>query len=296
MTGTLQAENRLQHVWSTEAYDALTRPGFLWSVKKGIVQREDVSGIEKVQLGKVFEEPIMKAFAARERINFKQADYAMYHPSVAMASHFDFISEDGSTLYEVKNLGVSQKKHYGEAGSSEIHPRYRAQTLHEAACHRINKVVLVVCFGGETIQHFPMDFQPEEIQDHVEAMARFWATVVTDQQPKDLPEEAIRALYPKSVAANVYANAEVTKACNLLSAYKQQIKLLEEQESALKQIIYNFMQDKDTLLDLDNSVLATFKSAKDSTKFDMDAFKEAMPEVYERFLKAVPGSRRFLLK
>ncbi|NDD55328.1 endonuclease, partial [bacterium] len=53
---------------------------------------------------------------------------------------------------------------------------------------------------------------------------------------------------------------------------------------------------KDTLLDLDNSVLATFKSAKDSTKFDMDAFKEAMPEVYERFLKPVQGSRRFLLK
>lgn len=293
---TLQTENRTNHVWSTEAFTALTEPGTLWAKKKGLIKPEDVSNVEKVQLGKVFEEPIMRAYAARKGISFKAADYAMYHPKVQMASHFDFISEDGKTLYEVKNLGVGQKKFYGDDGSSEIHPRYRAQTLHEAACHGLQDVVLVVCFGGETIQSFPMTYSPDEIDEHVKKMAAFWATVVEDVKPANLPEEAIRAMYPVSRAATIMTTAEIAKACKILVEAKEQIKRLEQVELEARNAITSYMGQNDTLADLDGSILVTFKSAKGSRKFDMDKFKEEMPEVYERYMKDVAGSRRFLLK
>ena len=301
---TLKAENRKDHVWSTEAFTALTEPGTLWAKKKGLIQPEDLSGVEKVQLGKVFEEPIMKAFSARHGINFKAADYPMYHPTVAMASHFDFIAEDGKTLYEIKNLGVGQKKYYGDDGSDHIHPRYRAQTLHEAACHGIRDVVLVVCFGGETIQHFPMSYSEDEITAHVQAMAKFWATVIEDVKPENLPEEAIRAMFPVSRSASVVATAQVIQACRVLDKIRAQMKRLEGDkedpapgtEIWCRKLIMSYMNQNDTLMDVDGSVLATFKSAKGSKKFNMDRFKQDNPSLYEMYIDDVAGSRRFLLK
>ena len=301
---TLQAENRKDHVWSTEAFTALTEPGTLWAKKKGLIQPEDLSGVEKVQLGKVFEEPIMRAFAARHGMNYKAADYPMYHPQAPLASHFDFISADGRTLYEIKNLGVGQKKHYGDDGSDHIHPRYRAQTLHEAACHGLRDVVLVVCFGGETIQHFPMHYTDEEVDLHVKAMAKFWATVVEDIKPDNLPEEAIRAMFPVSRAASVVATQQVVKACRVLDEIKTQMKRLEGDkddpapgtEIWCRKLIVSYMGKNDTLMDVDGSVLATFKSAKGSKKFNMDRFKQENPSLYEMYLDEVSGSRRFLLK
>lgn len=293
---TLAPENRLAHVWSTEAFLALTEPGTLWAKKKGLIAPEDLSQVEKVQLGNVFQEPIMRAFAARKGLPFSDANYSMFHPTVAMASHFDYISEDRQTLYEVKNLGVSQKKYYGDDGSDEIHPRYRAQCLHEAACHGLTNVVLVACFGGETIQHFPLAFSPEEIDSHVKSMARFWATVVEDIRPENLPEEAIRAMFPQSRSATIVTTAAVQKAAMALDQVKQNIKALEEQESQLRNLIVSYMGQNDTLADVDGSIIATFKSAKETKKFDSDAFKAEMPEVYARYQKVVSGSRRFLLK
>lgn len=293
---TFSHENRKDHIWSTEAYTALTEPGTLWAKKKGLIKPEDLSGIEKVQLGKVFEEPIMRAFSARHGVAFKSADYPMFHPTVAMASHFDFISEDGKTLYEVKNLGVGQKKHYGDEGTDQIHPRYKAQTIHEAACHGLRDVVLVVCFGGETIQHFPMHFTDEEVDAHVKQMASFWATVVENIKPENLPEEAIRAMFPVSRAATIMTTESVQKAANTLAVIKEQIKVLEDQESQLRNMIVSYMGTNDTLADVDGSILATFKTAKGSKKFNMERFKTDNASLYEMYLDEVQGSRRFLLK
>ena len=61
-------------------------------------------------------------------------------------------------------------------------------------------------------------------------------------------------------------------------------------------MIVSYMQANDTLADIDGSVLATFKSAKASKKFNMDRFKTDNPSVYEMYLEETQGSRRFLLK
>jgi hypothetical protein len=43
-------------------------------------------------------------------------------------------------------------------------------------------------------------------------------------------------------------------------------------------------------------VLATWKSAKSSKRFDPNLLQSEMPEVYERYIVEQPGSRRFLIK
>ena len=56
------------------------------------------------------------------------------------------------------------------------------------------------------------------------------------------------------------------------------------------------MGECNQLATFDGSVLATWKNAKYSEKFDSKLFQQAMPEVYEKFVVNVPGSRRFLVK
>ena len=43
-------------------------------------------------------------------------------------------------------------------------------------------------------------------------------------------------------------------------------------------------------------ILATWKAAKDGTKFNEKEFAANEPEMYKGYLYPVPGSRRFLLK
>jgi hypothetical protein len=102
-------EVRNQALWSGDARRFVEgKGGEVYAEKIGAKPFDDLSNVEVVQMGLVMQEPVMREFARRNQINFKDADYALYHPKEKwMASHFDYISEDGKTLYEVKNLGSS---------------------------------------------------------------------------------------------------------------------------------------------------------------------------------------------
>ena len=63
---TLQAETRKDHVWSTEAFTALTEPGTLWADKKGLLPPKDLSEIqEQLDIGKGIQGFWMRFWASR---------------------------------------------------------------------------------------------------------------------------------------------------------------------------------------------------------------------------------------
>jgi len=55
------------------------------------------------------------------------------------------------------------------------------------------------------------------------------------------------------------------------------------------------MRDAEELEYMGNT-LVTWKSTKDSSRFDAKALKEMYPELYEEFIKVSPGARQFRLK
>jgi predicted phage-related endonuclease len=81
-----------------------------------------------------------------------------------------------------------------------------------------------------------------------------------------------------------------------LRTIKEEIKLLEGREEQLQTYIQSHMEQNSSLQAVDGSVLATWKNAKSSQKFDPKLFQSAMPDIYKQFVVEVPGSRRFLLK
>ena len=286
-------------IWSSDAgMIAEGKGGEVYLQKTGQKDAPDLSDVEPVQMGLLMQEPIMRIAAGRWGWDFKDADYTLHHSKHNwMASHFDYISADGKTLYEVKNLGVHQRKKYGDDGTEMVSEKYRAQCLHEQIVHEgVENIVLVVLFGGQELCHFPQNFTQLEAEAHIRAMAEFWAQVQTRNWNPQTMADATADLYKVDDGSEMVANAALELACQQLAQLKSKIKEFEEAEEGLKQMIQASMKEKATLKAFDGSILATWKTAKPSKRFSADLLKQALPETYEKFVVEQAGSRRFLIK
>jgi hypothetical protein len=128
-------------------------------------------------------------------------------------------------------------------------------------------------------------------------MAVVWGHVQagTTLPPEDL--EQVKLLYPQEATGSVKtASASVEQACLALAQVKGQIKLLEAQEEQYQTLVAGYMGEASTLSSIEGQVLATWKNAKPSARFDSKLFQSAMPDIYQQFVRDVPGSRRFLIK
>ena len=86
------------------------------------------------------------------------------------------------------------------------------------------------------------------------------------------------------------------QACAVLAEYKARIKQLEEEADKVETAIRRYMGTRGALVSVDGKTLVTWRNSKPSKKFAADLFQQAMPDVYQKFVIEVPGSRRFLLK
>jgi hypothetical protein len=291
-------EVRNKALWSNDARRFVEgRGGEVYAEKIGAKGQDDLSQVEAVQMGLVMQEPIMREYARRNQIEFKDADYALYHPKHSyLASHFDYISADGRTLYEVKNLGIHQRKKYGDNGTDQVDLGYRVQCLHEATVHQIESVVLVVCFGGQEIVGYPQTFSADLQDIHAREMAEFWGRIQARTFDPETMGDAAKLVYRQDNGSNLIATQSLEQACQVLKVLKEQIKALEGQEHDLVSKIQGYMMESSQLVSVDGNVLATWKASKASKKFNAELFKSSMPDIYEKFVTEQPGSRRFLLK
>lgn len=291
-------EVRNAALWSGDARRFVEgRGGEVYAEKIGAKPLDDLSDKEAVQMGLVMQEPIMREYARRNGIAFKDADYALYHPKEQwLASHFDYISEDGRTLYEVKNLGSHQRKKYGDNGESTIDIGYRVQCLHEATVHQIEHVVLVVCFGGQEICGYPQQFSADLMDMHIREMAEFWGRIQARSFDPETMGDAAKLVYRQDDGNKLIATQALENAALQLKAIKAQISSLEVQESVWMKIIQGYMMEAAEMVSVSGDVLCTWKTAKPSKRFSAELFQKAMPDIYKQFVVEQPGSRRLLVK
>jgi hypothetical protein len=265
-------------------------------IKQGKLDREDISHLENVKMGHVMQPVIGRLAQDRLQMELKDADYAMTHPKESwLRSHFDFISADGTVLVEAKNYGSHQSKKFDE--DAGIMPDAdRIQCIHEATVHGVSTVYLAVLLGGQELKVIKVDVTPDMMLEHVQWCAKWWGFVASDTQPDPETVEQCKMSWPVSESLYALANADLETYCGQLSLASRQRKDLEDYEETLKLKIMKFMNSRDVLATMDGNVLATWKSAKSSQKFDAKAFQNAYPQMYDQFVRDVPGSRRFLIK
>jgi len=264
--------------------------------KMGLMPPVDLSDVEAVQMGHVMQPVIGRLASEKLRLELKDADYVMTHPKETwLKSHFDFISADGKTLVEAKNYDKMTRNKFDETANI-IPAADMAQLIHESACHGIDRVVLAVLFGGNEFQTFDFTITQDQRDLLIKDMAVFWGHV---QSGVPLPPETVaqaRLMYATDSGTSVTANQQIETAAAQLKGIKQQIKQLEEHEANLTMALQGYMRDHSEIIRVDGTVVATWKTAKSSMKFNATLFQQAMPDIYKQFVTEVPGSRRFLVK
>jgi predicted phage-related endonuclease len=127
-------------------------------------------------------------------------------------------------------------------------------------------------------------------------MAVYWGFVKANTLPEAETIEQTKLIYPTSTEEQVVATQQMEQAVAQLKAIKGQIKELEGAEEQIEVAIRNALGDKSAVVGVDGSTLVTWRSTKPSKRFASDLFKQAMPDIYEKFVMEMPGSRRFLVK
>lgn len=265
-------------------------------VKQGKHTPEDPSAIERVQIGKKIQGFLGQLASERLQANLIEVEDAYTHPKHTwLRTHIDFVAEDKGYLVETKNLDVSQRKHY-DAEAGLVHPRYYHQCLHEAIVYGVETVYLAALFGGNEFVTIRLDFTESQKDEWIQRLAEVWGHIqVGTTMPPETVEQC-KVLFPTSSDVIRTASASVEQACLALGQIKAQIKALEAQEDQLQTLVQGYLADAGTLATISGEVLATWKSAKPSQRFDAKLFEQSMPDVYKSFVREMAGSRRFLLK
>ena len=283
--------------WASDSRQVLKGNGLQTVlIKQGKLPPPDLSEIEAVQMGHVMQPVIGKLFQDKLKIELKDADYMLTHPKENwFRSHFDFISADGTCLVEAKNYNASVRNLF-DSDTSRIPAADYVQLVHEAAVHNVETVYLAVLFGGQEFQTFRFDITEGEKHDLIQNMAVFWAHVQTGTTPEPRNVEDTKLLYPQSTEGVSFATQDVENMVNDLKAIKSKIKEYETIGEQWELAIRNAIGNNAELRSFDGNTLATWKSSKASMRFSSDLFKQAMPDIYEKFVIEQPGSRRFLIK
>jgi predicted phage-related endonuclease len=292
-------ETRNSAIWSGDSRKVANgKANEVILTKQGKLEIPDLSHIEAVQMGHVME-PVIGRLAQQqlqtELVKIEESLTHAKHPW--FKSHFDFAGKkDGkSFLVEAKNYNASVRGKFDVAGICP--PADMAQLVHEAAVYGVDMVYLAILFGGQEFLLIPFTITDEQKDELVKQMAVVWghAQAGTTLPPEDL--EQVKLLYPQETIGSVKtASASVEQACLALAQVKANIKALEAQEEQLQTLVSGYMGESSVLSTIEGQVLATWKNAKPSIKFDSKLFQEAMPDIHKQFMREMPGSRRFLLK
>jgi len=294
-------------------FSATTRNSAIWSgdsrkvaqgkanevilTKQGKLEIPDLSDVEAVQMGHVLEPVIGRLAQAKlgtELVKIEESLTHAKHPW--FKSHFDFAGKQGgkSFLVEAKNYNASVRSKFDVSGIAPAADM--AQLVHEAAVFDVDMVYLAVLFGGQEFLLIPFTITDEQKEDLIKQMAVVWghAQAGTTLPPEDL--EQVKLLYPQGLEEVKTASASVEQACLALAQIKANIKALEAQEEQYDTLVRGYMGEASVLSNIEGQVLATWKNAKPSVKFDTKLFESAMPDIHKQFMREMPGSRRFLLK
>jgi predicted phage-related endonuclease len=291
-------ETRNSAIWSGDSRKVANgKANEVILTKQGKLEVEDISHVEAVQMGHVMEPVIGRLAQQKLGVELTKIEESLTHAKHPwFKSHFDFAGKQGSKtfLVEAKNYNASVRNKFDVSGLAP--PADVAQLVHEAAVFGVDMVYLAILFGGQEFVLIPFTITDEQKEDLIKQMAVIWGHVQagTTLPPEDI--EQVKLLYPTSTESIKTASASVEQACMALAQIKANIKALEAQEEQYDTLVRGYMQDKDTLATIDGKVLATWKSAKSSIKFDAKLFQESMPDIYKQFMREMPGSRRFLLK
>lgn len=263
----------------------------LWQEKLGL---RTVNETEPMRWGSRLEPVIRQAYCDRTGRTVVTPGELLRHESIPeLIANVDGIA-DGHVVAEFKTARTAEG--WGEEYSGDIPQEYLLQVQHYMLVTGLELAEVAVLIGGSDFRIYAVEADLELQGMLIDEELAFWELVKTQTPPEPETPEDIRARWPQSIGKSVTVDPDVWVAVSKLASLKADIAKLEDDAEYLAGVIQKYMAEHDTLLDPRGNILATWRTAKPTQRFDVAGFKDAHPEQYAKFLKTGASSRRFLLK
>lgn len=262
----------------------------LWSIKRGLIEPDDLSDVEAVTLGTELEDFVAKKFERVTGMKVRKPPVRSYvHPEHSWArAQVDRLIEGTDELLEVKTCSAFKLK---EWDGEEIPTEYALQVFWQLLVTG-RKVGWICCLiGGQKFLYKKIEADEAFQSDLLEKAKAFWKMVQDGTPPAAMSgdSDVLLSLHP-TADDSIQSVQEMNDSIRLLQETKAHIKELESQkeeiEVKLKEVI------SDNLGIKTSEYIATWTPTKTS-RVDYNRLKE--DGVYEKYLK-VSESRRLTIK
>nr|DAM25317.1 MAG TPA: Exonuclease [Caudoviricetes sp.] len=165
-------------------------------------------------------------------------------------------------------------------------------------CEYTHGAIAWIYLGRREFGMLPTEFDPEFFEYLVEQVDEFWTRyIVGNEEPAAYNVEDVVMKFPRhTIDKRVTATDDLIAETVQLKELNEQLKEIKAKKESLEENIKLAMGDAEALVTPDETVLATWKAPKPSSKFDAKTFKDKYPQLYAKYCKEAQGARRFLLK
>ena len=184
----------------------------------------------------------------------------------------------------------------------DVPQHWFAQLQYQLGVAEIQQGSLAWLISGRKFGYKEYAFNQEFFEMLSERVERFWVDNILGQQaPEAANVDDIVLRSPRHVVGKMAsATPELIEACAEIKQLKDERAAMNERKIALESQVKMAMDDAESLVASDMSgkpvVLATWKAAKDSLKFQEKMFAADHSELYQSYLLPQVGTRRFLIK
>lgn len=209
-----------------------------------------------------------------------------YHPGVVVEAKTSFDARD-----------------WGEEGTDDIPIDYWCQTQHYMLLTGFPLAAVPVFFRGErsdTFRIYQVPADPAFQQKIIERGQAFWEGVKAHQPPPPMTFEEQAAAWQRMAASSkTHIVHDAIGAdlgdITLLRQIREDIEVLEAEESRLCQSIQSRMQEADTLM-MDGRPIVTWRINRGRRGIDAKRLEEEEPAIFERFKTEGKPYRTFIVK
>ena len=249
--------------------------------------------------GTVLEPIVAGHYTRRTGRRVRRVNAVLQHPQHAwMLANIDreVLGSPDVQVLECKTAGIHGARLWREGVPEYVH----LQVMHQLAVTGKQAADVAVLLGGQELQLFRIERNPEMIAQLITLERRFWAYVEQDLAPpadgSDSADLALRCLYPQDTGAtlDLSSDAQMSAVFDDLLAVRQVISQHSATENQFKQRIQERMGEATRVLFATGEV--SWKRSKDVTTLDTARLLKDQPALAQTYALTKPGSRRFLVQ
>jgi predicted phage-related endonuclease len=296
-----QKQTRKHGVGGSEVFAALGKDPRcsrleLYLRKLGEMPEPNLDDDERIRFGRLLEPVITQEFARRiGQVVMPSA--TLVHPTLPLVGTPDGWMPALARGVEIKTADKHEAADFGEPGTDQVPIRYLVQCAGYMALTDAASWYLCVLIGGNDLRIYEIPRDKELESAILAGVSEFWQHVAERKPPNPETPDEVRLRWPKDLGHSITATDEIIEQCAILERASAEARLAERMADEAKAEIQRFMADASQLVHPTGlRVMATWRKAKDSERFDTKRFAVEHPAMHSQYSITQQGSRRFLLK